>query len=211
MRATWCGLALLVAATRALKPVPRRAFVGGATAASVASAASAARALDFMTSASGIEWADAKVGSGQPYKSGQRCAVDYVMSTSGARYGSKIDATKERNEPYAWTLGDGSTILGLEQGILGGQGIPPMLPGGIRRLIIKPELAYADKAIPAKNSLQVQDCSVGRGPVPPNAPERSGDMGAGEYQRFKNIYCNQNRPYQPDLVLDIQLFGRKGG
>ena len=141
MRATWCGLALLVAATRALKPVPRRAFVGGATAASVASAASAARALDFQTSASGIEWADAKVGSGQPYKSGQRCAVDYVMSTSGARYGSKIDATKERNEPYAWTLGDGSTILGLEQGILGGQGIPPMLPGGIRRLIIKPELA----------------------------------------------------------------------
>ena len=42
-------------------------------------------------------------------------------------------------------------------------------------------------------------------------PERAGDMGAGEYQRFKNIYCNPNRPYQPDLVLDVRLFGRKGG
>ena len=51
----------------------------------------------------------------------------------------------------------------------------------------------------------------GRGPVPPNMPERVGDMGAGEYQRFKNIYCNPNRPYQPDLVLDVRLFGKKGG
>ena len=73
------------------------------------------------------------------------------------------------------------------------------------------ELAYIDKARPAKNSLQIQDCEKGRGPVPPNMPERSGDMGAGEYQRFKNIYCNPNRPYQPDLVLDVRLFGRKGG
>ena len=40
---------------------------------------------------------------------------------------------------------------------------------------------------------------------------QAGDMGAGEYQRFKNIYCNPNRPYQPDLVLDVRLFGRKGG
>ena len=100
---------------------------------------------------------------------------------------------------------------GLEQAILGGDGVPPMLPGGVRRLIVPADLAYIDKARPAKNSLQVQDCEKGRGPVPPNMPERAGDMGAGEYQRFKNIYCNPNRPYQPDLVLDVRLFGRKGG
>ena len=33
--------------------------------------------------------------------------------------------------------------------------------------------------------------------------------GAGEFQRFKNIYCNANRPYQPDLVLDVKLFGKR--
>ena len=100
-----------------------------------------------------------------------------------------------------------------EQRLAGGEGVPPMLPGGIRRVIIpsNPDsnLAYADLAKPNKNNLQVQDCSSGRGPVPPNTPTSANDMGAGEFQRFKNIYCNANRPYQPDLVLDIKLFGKR--
>ena len=204
---------LLVATAAALKPLQRRAALGGLTSAALAQTPLSARAeeLSFSKARNGLEYADAKVGSGSPFRTGQRVAVDYVMSTTGARYGSKIDATKDRNEPYSWVLGDGTTILGLEQAILGGDGVPPMLPGGVRRLIVPAELAYIDKAKPAKNSLQVQDCEKGRGPVPPNMPERSGDMGAGEYQRFKNIYCNPNRPYQPDLVLDVRLFGRKGG
>ena len=157
----------------------------------------------------GFQFADAKVGTGAPFKNGASIAIDYVMSTSGARYGAKIDSTKDRQEPYRWTLGDGSTIKGLELAILGGEGIPPMLPGGVRRVIVPSEYAYIDLARPNKNNLQVQDCSTGRGPIPPQVPGKSGDMGAGEYQRFKNIYCNANRPYQPDLVLDIKLFGKR--
>ena len=113
-----------------------------------------------------------------------------------------------------------------------------MLPGGVRRIIVPSEYAYADLARPNKNTLQVQDCSTGAGPIPPNTPQSSGDMGAGEFQRFKNICerdrefhtlapcaraasltarpvrllcpdCNANRPYQPDLVLDIKLFGKR--
>ena len=88
-----------------------------------------------------------------------------------------------------------------------------MKPGGVRRVIIpsNPEsnLGYSELAIPNKNNLQVQDCSTGRGPIPPNLPQKNGDMGAGEFQRFKNIYCNANRPYQPDIVLDVRLFGNK--
>lgn len=165
--------------------------------------------LDFTTSPSGLQWADATPGSGSPFKVGQTVTIDYVMSTTGARYGSKIDSTKDRQAPYSWTLGDGSTILGLEQAILGGDGIPPMLPGGVRRIIVPPRLAYADLAIPIKNSLQVQDCSTGRGPIPPQVAQSAGDMGAGEFQRFKNIYCNANRPYQPALVLDVKLYGKR--
>lgn len=36
---------------------------------------------------------------------------------------------------------------------------------------------------PNKNSLQVQDCSTGRGPIPPQEAQSAGDMGAGEFQR----------------------------
>lgn len=172
-------------------------------------AAFAAAELVFKTASSGVQWADAKVGTGQAFQKGQPVAIDYVMSTTGARYGAKIDSTKDRDAPYKWTLGDGSTIAGLEQGILGMEDMPPMLPGGVRRLIVPSELAYADLARPNKNSLQVQDCSTGRGPIPPNEAQSSGDMGAGEFQRFKNIYCNANRPYQPDLVLDVKLFGKR--
>ena len=205
-------IASIAATVSALKPLPRRAALSGLTSAALAQALPArADELSFSKATNGLEYADSKVGSGSPFKADQRVAVDYVMSTTGARYGTKIYATKDRDEPYTWVLGDGSTIKGLEQAILGGDGVPPMLPGGVRRLFVPQELAYIDKARPNKNSLQLQNCEQGTGPVPPNTPGKSGDMGAGEYQRFKNIYCNANRPYQPDLVLDVKLFGRKGG
>ena len=82
-----------------------------------------------------------------------------------------------------------------------------MLPGGVLA-IIPSSLAYADLAKPNKNSLQVQDRSIGRGPIPAKEV-KDGDMGEGAFQRFKNIYCNANKPYQPDLVLDVKLFGKR--
>mmetsp|Transcript_27674 Transcript_27674/g.46069 ORF Transcript_27674/g.46069 Transcript_27674/m.46069 type:complete len:205 (+) Transcript_27674:22-636(+) len=170
--------------------------------------------LDFKNAGpQGFQYADIKVGTGLPITKGQRVAIDYVMSTTGARYGSKIDSTVDRQAPYTWTLGDGSTIAGLELAVAGGDGVPPMLPGGVRRVIIPSNptsnLAYAQLAIPNKNGLQMQDCSTGKGPIPPNVPQKSSDMGAGEFQRFKNIYCNANRPYQPDVVMDLKLFGKR--
>jgi FKBP-type peptidyl-prolyl cis-trans isomerase len=153
--------------------------------------------LAFTTAGpEGFQFADAKLGTGSAFQKGQRVAIDYVMSTTGARYGSKIDSTQDRQAPYAWTLGDGSTIAGLELAILGGDGVPPMLPGGVRRVIIpsnpKSNLAYSDLAIPNKNSLQFEVC-VGKGPIPPNEPQKGGDMGAGEFQRFKNIVRSKAR------------------
>mmetsp|Transcript_21514 Transcript_21514/g.32018 ORF Transcript_21514/g.32018 Transcript_21514/m.32018 type:complete len:251 (-) Transcript_21514:561-1313(-) len=161
-------------------------------------------ALDFSTSPSGLQWADAKVGSGSPPQTGQPAAIDYVMSTTGARYGTKIDSTTDRGSPYRWTLGDKTTIAGLEQAVLGGEGVPPMLPGGIRRVVIPSKLGYESLAKPIPG-MQFQDCEEGRGvgPIPPP------DVAFAEYQRFKNIYCNANRPYQPDLVLDIKLYGKR--
>ena len=31
------------------------------------------------------------------------------------------------------------------------------------------------------------------------------DEAFGTYQRFKNVFCNANRPYQPELVFDVKL------
>jgi hypothetical protein len=49
------------------------------------------------------------------------------------------------------------------------------------------------------------ECENGKGlgPIPPASEA------IGEFQRFKNIYCNPDRVYQPDLVLDVKLYGKR--
>lgn len=164
--------------------------------------------LRFVDSpVTGIKYADAKLGTGQPItEKGAPVTIDYVMSTTGARYGTKIFSTADTNVPYRFKLGDGSTIRGIELAIAGGEGIEPMRPGGIRRVIIPAKLGYESLAQPLAG-LQYQDCQEGRGvgPIPPVEAGTTGEY----YQRFKNIYCNANRPYQPDLVMDIKLYGKR--
>ena len=165
----------------------------------VEKSSSSSAALNFVTSQSGIQWADAKVGTGPTPTPGSFVSIDYVLSTTGARYGSQIYKTADKGAPYRWNLGDGTTILGLEEAILGGRGIDPMRPGGIRRVVIPPALAYQGLA-----SLS-QECGAKgtNGPVPPVQEAFE------EFQRFKNIYCNPNRAYQPDVVMDIKLYGKR--
>eukprot|EP00980_Cylindrotheca_fusiformis_P003435 scaffold770_cov109-Cylindrotheca_fusiformis.AAC.2 len=163
------------------------------------STVAAAADLRFETSKTGLQYADAKLGSGQPLKQGMSATIDYVLSTTGARYGSKIFGTADKDTPYRWTLGDGSTIVGIELAILGnGEDVTPMLPGGIRRVVIPQNLGYQKLASNTK-TLCVQDGQPGPIPPPNTAFE--------EYQRFKNIYCNPERQYQPDIVIDIKLYG----
>ena len=163
--------------------------------------------LKFVEAPSGLQYADAKIGSGEPIVSkGATVTIDYVMSTTGARYGAKIYATADTNNPYRFKLGDGTTIPGLEMAIAGSDGVEPMKPGGIRRVVIPSKLAYESLAQPLAG-LQYQDCQEGKGlgPIP---PVEEGNV-SEYYQRFKNIYCNANRPYQPDLVMDIKLYGKR--
>ena len=165
--------------------------------------------LKFIESSStGIKYADAKVGTGPPItQKGAPITIDYVMSTTGARYGTKIYSTADSNVPYRFQLGDGTTIQGLELAIAGdGDAIEPMRPGGIRRVVIPSRWGYESLAQPLAG-LQYQDCQQGTGvgPIPPTNEGTTGEY----YQRFKNIYCNANRPYQPDLVMDIKLYGKR--
>ena len=187
---------LLATATSALRLVDRRQALRALTAASGAAplAARAAAAPpssepETVALASGLSYQDFKVGPGSAPAKGQRVTVDYVMSTTGARYGAKIYSTKDADEgrgrPFSFVLGDPSVIAGLNEAVA------TMKGGGVRRVYVPASLGYTSLAAESQQ------------PIPP--PETA----FGEYQRWKNIYANPRRPYQPDLVLDVKLFGRK--
>lgn len=150
--------------------------------------------LKFQTSKSGLQWADARVGTGQPLKSGSTATIDYVLSTTGARYGTKIFGTADKDTPYRWQLGDGSTISGIEVAILGdGDDVAPMLPGGIRRVVIPQSMGYQSLALNSKSNC-VQDGKPG--PIPP--PNTAFEGTLQWYNGFRMILTNvPNNPNFP--------------
>lgn len=91
---------------------------------------------------------DDVVGTGAVAKSGDRVNVHY---TGWLTDGTKFDSSKDRNQPFAFTLGAGEVIPGWDQGVAG------MKVGGKRTLTIPPELGYgaqgAGGAIPPNATL----------------------------------------------------------
>jgi len=148
------------------------ALIGGQQTAHAATS----NGLPLTTSPSGLKWADAKVGSGQPVQSGATVSIDYSIASTAGRF-PQIYTTKDKGQPYRWTLGDGSTIEGIEKAVIGDEkeGIPPMLPGGIRRVIVPSALGY--EKLSKANAKCIDGESGSIGPIPPKS-----DLGA--YQRY---------------------------
>ena len=162
--------------------------------------AAGSNGLPLTTAPSGLKWADAKVGTGQPFGTGTLVSIDYSVASTAGRF-PQIYTTKDKGAPYRWKLGDGSTIVGIEEAIMGTEGsIPPMLPGGIRRVVIPASLGYQALSVPSAKCIEGESGAIG--PIPPKD-----DMGA--YQRWAQFYCNPRIPYQPDLVFDIKLYGQR--
>jgi FKBP-type peptidyl-prolyl cis-trans isomerase len=159
--------------------------------------------LTLTSTASGLKWVDAKVGSGPPVVIGNMVSIDYSMASTAGRF-PQIYTTKDTGAPYRWQLGDGSTILGIERAILGDatDQLPPMRPGGIRRVIIPAELGYQQLMSQPNAKKCAPDNAGSIGPIPPKD-------GSGAYQRWVQFYCNPRIPYQPDLVVDIKLYGKR--
>ncbi|CAH1427826.1 unnamed protein product [Lactuca virosa] len=88
---------------------------------------------------SGLGYCDVAPGFGEeaPYST-----LINIHYTARFADGIVFDSSYKRGRPLTMRIGVGKVIKGLDQGIFGGEGVPPMLVGGRRRLQIPPELAY---------------------------------------------------------------------
>src|ERR1700684_1078605 len=90
-----------------------------------------------MTTASGLQIIDTKVGTGATPKPGQICVVHYTGwlypdGQKGKKFGSSVD----RNDPLEFPVGQRKVIAGWDEGVAS------MKVGGKRTLIIPPDLGY---------------------------------------------------------------------
>jgi len=84
---------------------------------------------------------DQKVGTGRACKDGDTVRMHY---TGTLLDGKKFDSSRDRNEPFEFTLGKSMVIKGWDEGIVG------MKKGGKRKLTIPSDLAYgASGSMPA--------------------------------------------------------------
>lgn len=82
---------------------------------------------------------DIKVGTGDEALNGKTVTVHY---TGVLTDGKKFDSSRDRNQPFSFSLGAGQVIQGWDMGVVG------MKVGGLRKLIIPPHLAYGEQGNP---------------------------------------------------------------
>lgn len=89
------------------------------------------------TTSSGLQYHDTTTGDGDVAQSGQKVTVHYTgwLYQEGVQ-GAKFDSSKDRNDPFVFSLGAGMVIRGWDEGVAG------MKVGGARTLVIPPELGY---------------------------------------------------------------------
>ncbi|KAF7834259.1 photosynthetic NDH subunit of lumenal location 4, chloroplastic [Senna tora] len=88
---------------------------------------------------SGLGYCDIVEGVGDEVPYAELINVHYTARFAD---GTVFDSSYKRARPLTMRLGVGKVIKGLDQGIFGGEGVPPMRIGGKRKLKIPPHLAY---------------------------------------------------------------------
>jgi len=93
--------------------------------------------MAFTTTASGLQFEDTVVGTGAEAKPGRNVTVHYTgWLYENGEQGAKFDSSKDRDEPFIFSLGAGMVIKGWDEGVQG------MKEGGQRTLIIPANLGY---------------------------------------------------------------------
>jgi len=125
---------------------------------------------------SGVITADLFKGKGSDeVKQGSKVNMEWVLRKSNGYF---VDSSEVVGTPFIFTVGDGSAIAGVDEGIRG------MVQGGVRRLIIPPKLAYVDGLEDGKP-----------GPLP---------VGFGPRQQMKRVQLQADVPGQY-IYLEVQV------
>ena len=115
----------------------RRHTLAALAAATVAPQAAIAQGAKPVTTPSGLQYTDTKVGTGASPRTGQTCVMHYTgwLYENGAK-GQKFDSSVDRGEPFEFPIGQKRVIAGWDEGVA------TMKVGGKRTLIIPPVLGY---------------------------------------------------------------------
>ena len=89
-----------------------------------------------VTLPDGLKYTDLKVGKGAVAKAGSSATVHYTGTFPD---GKKFDSSRDRNQPFTFTLGGHQVIPCWDQGVEG------MRVGGRRKLVCPPSLAYGER------------------------------------------------------------------
>ena len=101
---------------------------------------------------SGLTIDDKVEGTGDSPSAGDVCVMHYTgwLYENGQK-GPKFDSSRDRGQPFEFTIGRGQVIAGWDEGVA------TMQVGGQRTLIIPPELGYgahgAGRVIPPNSTL----------------------------------------------------------
>jgi peptidylprolyl isomerase len=91
---------------------------------------------DPITTESGLQYVDIRVGDGEMPERGQTVSVNYVGRLED---GTIFDSSYKRDQPFNFALGVGQVIRGWDEGVA------TMRVNGKRKLIIPPDLAYGSR------------------------------------------------------------------
>jgi peptidylprolyl isomerase len=91
------------------------------------------KSMSEITTPSGLKYVDIKVGDGATPQKGQMVEVHY---TGTLENGQKFDSSRDRNETFKFSIGEGQVIKGWDEGVIS------MKVGGSRKLTIPADLGY---------------------------------------------------------------------
>jgi FKBP-type peptidyl-prolyl cis-trans isomerase FkpA len=94
--------------------------------------------MALVTTDSGLQYEDIKPGTGAEATAGKQVSVHYTgwLQNKDGSAGTKFDSSKDRNDPFGFSLGGGQVIRGWDEGVQG------MKVGGVRKLIIPASIGY---------------------------------------------------------------------